>query len=163
LKSVIYAFVKSTHIKGNPVKNEACIEVCNKLLKGELSAIETYDQALEKFKDEPSRAELLLIKSEHSKSVNLLRENIKKMGGMPSEDSGAWGTFAKIVEGSAKLFGENAALSALKQGEQYGESLYKEALVNEKVMSECKFMIKENLLPRQVENISQIETLIENN
>jgi uncharacterized protein (TIGR02284 family) len=145
------------------MNNEKCIDICNGLLRGEISALETYDQALEKFANEPEAADLRLIKSDHQESVNRLRENIKSMGGTPSKDSGAWGTFAKAVQGSATLFGQNAALTALKKGEEQGRSSYEDALEQDEVMTECKSMIKDELLPRQLQHISQIEELIEAN
>jgi hypothetical protein len=39
----------------------------------------------------------------------MLRSQILRLGGQCDDSSGAWGSFAKLVEGGAKLFGEKAA------------------------------------------------------
>ena len=36
----------------NTTTTDKCIEACNSLLRGEISAIETYNQAIEKFRNE---------------------------------------------------------------------------------------------------------------
>ena len=48
------------------------------------------------------------------------------MGGQPDLTSGAWGGFARLVEGGAKLFGKSAAISALEEGEDHGKRLYED-------------------------------------
>lgn len=142
---------------------EKCIDVCNSLLRGEISAIETYQQAMEKFDDELKTDKLQDIKSNHEKSANILKEHIRKLGGEADESSGIWGIFAKAVEGGAKLFGENSALAALRQGEESGKSQYESAIDNEDVMSDFKPIIKTELLPRQNSHIQQLNALIDSN
>src|SRR5687768_9850261 len=92
---------------------DTCIKACNRLLRGELSAIETYNQALEKFSGSPETSTLERIRAEHEKNAAVLRDHIIEMGGTPDSDSGAWGSFAQAVEGTAKMLGESAALKAL--------------------------------------------------
>ncbi len=139
--------------------NQDCAEVCNSLLRGELSAVETYRQALEKFDNETESHELRSLLGIHQKSVELLTDNVRKMGGKPATDSGAWGDFAKAVEGGAKILGDSAALSALKTGEEHGLNDYKRAIDNDDVMPECKAMITSTLIPRQNQNIARLEAL----
>jgi hypothetical protein len=97
----------------------------NSFLRGELSAIETYTQAIEKIENAKIRSELEQCRSSHRKRANLLREYIIRLGGDPAESSGIWGGFAKVVEGSASAFGESAALAALEEGEDHGRNDYK--------------------------------------
>lgn len=139
--------------------NTDCIEVCNGLLRGELSAIETYNQALEKFDGQPEAVQLRQIKDEHILSATTLEQNIIKMGGKPDKDSGAWGTFAKTIQGSAKLLGDEAAIGALSQGEKIGKNDYEKALENECVMDDCKTLIRSELLPKQIKHIAQLDKL----
>lgn len=138
---------------------EACTKVCNALLRGEISAMETYDQALEKFSTETESSVLREIKEDHARAAKALRENIIEMGGSPSDDSGAWGEFAKGVQGSAKLFGEQAAIAALEAGEKYGLKQYEDALKDDDVLPDCKSMIREQLIPRQRQHIAVLERL----
>lgn len=136
-----------------------CIKVCNELLRGELSAVETYGQTIKKFEADPASASLRAIRSEHEQAAALLRENVLAMGGQPSTDSGAWGAFASAAQGVAKVFGESAALKNLRQGEEHGLKEYTEALANDDVMIECKQMIRRELLPRTQRHIAVIEGL----
>jgi uncharacterized protein (TIGR02284 family) len=123
-------------------------EPLNSLLRGELSAVETYQQALARVSNEPGAFELRHIEKEHRESAALLRQHIVQRGGKPAEDSGAWGTWARAVEGTAKLFGNAAALRALREGEEHGVNSYEAALKDENVDAECRQLISGTLLPR---------------
>lgn len=92
--------------------NESNIKVLNSLLRGEISAVETYNQAIEKFTGEQESVVLQRLKTEHVESAAILREQVTQAGGTPDTSSGAWGAFAKGVEGTAKLLGESTALKA---------------------------------------------------
>lgn len=139
--------------------NETCIDVCNSLLRGELSAVETYDQALEKFTGNPENSILHAIRRDHQESVSTLRRHISDMGAKEADSSGIWGAFARGVEGSAKLFGESAALTALVAGEKSGISDYESALADDEVMTEIKTEIRSNLLPRLQEHVIELERM----
>jgi rubrerythrin len=136
-----------------------CIDVCNSLLRGEFSAIETYNQALEKFDSEIERSALRSIQNDHQNSASRLREHLIDMGAEPSTESGAWGSFAKAVEGTAKMLGESPALAALQQGEEHGVDEYEEALRNPDVMTEIKTVIRQELLPPLSEHIAALDRL----
>ncbi|MCW1912251.1 PA2169 family four-helix-bundle protein [Luteolibacter sp. GHJ8] len=136
-----------------------CIDVCNSLLRGELSAIETYSQALAKFVDDPARSALEDIRFDHEASASRLRDHILEMSAEPSTDSGAWGEFAKAVEGTAKILGETAALEALERGENHGIDEYEKALRNPDVMDEIKTVIRTRLLPVLTEHIATLKRL----
>lgn len=140
-------------------QTEHCIDICNSLLRGEISAVETYTQAIEKFRDEPEVSLLEDIRRDHVESANRLRQNIHTMGGQPSNDSGAWGTWAKGVEGAAKLMGDSAALKALIEGEEHGEKDYRRALDNEDMLPDCKEMVRTHLLPPLLRHINTLRGL----
>lgn len=138
---------------------DSCITACNKLLRGEISAIETYHQALEKFAGDPESVPLEQILSEHEESADALREHLSQMGAAPDMDSRAWGGFAQAVEGTAKLLGESAALMALIEGEEHGISEYEQALDDPGVMEEAKADIRDILLPRLFDHVAILEQL----
>lgn len=138
---------------------DSCIHVCNELLRGEISACETYEQAIEKFRGDPGTTALERIRDEHRDSVRKLRANVEKMGGRPSTDSGAWGVFAKTVEGTAKLFGDASAVAALRQGEEHGIDEYTSALENPDVLDDCKTLISTQLLPRLRTHVQELNAL----
>ena len=138
---------------------DQCIDVSNSLLRGELSAVETYDQALRKFYREPARSILDSIRSDHQDSVGRLRGHIDDMGVQPDESSGVWGQFAKTVEGFAKDFGETTTLMALEAGELSGIDDYMVALEDPEVMDEIKQEIREVLLPRLEAHLASLRKL----
>jgi rubrerythrin len=138
---------------------QRCIDVCNQLLRGEISAVETYNQALEKFKDGGDSAILSEIRNDHNTSCGLLRDHLRAMGATPSSDSGVWGGFAKAVEGTAKLLGSVPALKVLEEGEQHGIREYRDALEDTGVMEEIKSVIRASLLPPLEKHIATLQRL----
>jgi hypothetical protein len=127
---------------------DQCIDIANSLLRGELSAVETYTQALGKFHREPERSILLAIREDHRDSVGRLRAVIDDMGVQPDQTSGVWGQFAKAVEGFAKVFGATTTLMALEAGELSGIDDYLAALDDPELMDDIKDEIREVLMPR---------------
>src|SRR4051812_38612531 len=93
------------------------VDTLKSLHRGEIAATETYNQALEKFAGEPEEAEVRRLRDEHREAANTLRQHVHQQGDDPSQGSGAWGAWAKFVEGTAQVFGKTAALKALKEGE----------------------------------------------
>jgi uncharacterized protein (TIGR02284 family) len=133
----------------------------NRLIRGELSAVETYRQALDKMKDAPEATELHSIMVEHRNAVQLLREHVLQRGGTPADSSGPWGAWAKLVEGTAQLFGNAAALKALKEGEEHGIKEYERFLEDENADQECKTLAGTQLLPQARSHIPILDRLIE--
>jgi hypothetical protein len=135
----------------------------NSLLRGEISAVETYRMALDKVADSDQVAMdkvniLREIQSEHTEALNLLRERITAQGGEPSTSSGAWGAWAQTVQGTMNLFGDNAALKSLKEGEEHGLKDYEEAL--DDVDSVTRELISSRLIPAQQRHISLLNQLM---
>ncbi len=130
------------------------------LLRGEMSAIETYRMAIEKLADsnEPGVAELQRIQRDHRDAADLLWHHLERKGERPSEGSGAWGAFAKAVEGTAKLLGNKAALKALKEGEEHGLKEYEDALDDEEISPELQSVIR-TLISRQQSHIQTLDRL----
>jgi uncharacterized protein (TIGR02284 family) len=114
------------------------VETLNSLLRGELSATETYQQALAKIGNANGSIELRRIHDEHRAAANEFRQHVHQMGGKPDQGSGAWGTFAKAVEGTATLLGNKAAMKALKEGEEHGLKEYESASRNKELPQACQ-------------------------
>jgi hypothetical protein len=66
------------------------IDTLNSLLRGELSAVDTYDQAMQKFEDTRLLADLQMIRQEHVEAEVILREKVLQIGGEPVESSEPW-------------------------------------------------------------------------
>ena len=142
------------------MNNEHCIEICNRLLRGEQSAVASYAKAVASYEEEKAApVELREILQDHREAVLVLTRNVRSMGGEPSHDSGAWGVFATSVQGTANLLGDEAALSSLKTGERTGKADYEAALKDEEVMPECKNLIRSELLPAVEQHIETLELL----
>ena len=107
---------------------EKSVDVLNAFLRGEISAVETYRQALDKVKEPNLQTPLQDCLQSHTTRVTLLSEQIRSIGGSPSEGSGVWGAFAKAVEGSATAFGAKSAIAALEEGEDHGRADYRKDL-----------------------------------
>ena len=135
-------------------------DTLNNLLRGELSATETYQQALAKAADEAGAEELRRLHAEHREAANTLRQHIHHHGGKPDQGSGAWGAFAKALTGAAKLFGNTAALKALKEGEESGIKSYESALKDASLGDDCKDLIRNTLLPRTRAHVPVLDGLM---
>jgi hypothetical protein len=140
------------------------IDTLNKFLKDELSATETYQQAMNKFRDDAGFGEsesLLPIHEAHQKAVSSIQALIQRLSGTPCEDSGTWGTWAKIVQGGANMMGTKAALKALQSGEKNGAEDYEKALEDTELHTDIRSLIETSLLPAQQAHIVTLEELMD--
>lgn len=140
------------------------IETLNKLLKDELSATETYQQALDQLRDDLGLAgskSITPIYEAHKEAASSLQALINRLGGSPVEDSGAWGTWAEIVQGGANMLGTKVALKALQKGEKSGAEDYEEALQETELPSDIRILIETKLLPAQQAHIRTLDRLLE--
>ena len=130
------------------VSSSEAVDQLNSFLRGEISAVETYKQALEAVKTDAIRQQLLPCHDSHQRSVELLRRRITDLHGEPAEGSGVWGAFAKAVEGGAALLGEKIAVSTLEEGEDHGLKDYKADL--SKLDVESRRLVEMELLAAQL-------------
>ena len=142
------------------VSVDKTVEQLNSLLRGEISAVETYRQAIEKVGDEhvSDATALRAIAQEHGEDAQSLREAIEQLGAEADDSSGAWGAWAKTVQGVAKLFGDASALKALKEGEEHGLKDYEEALDDVDTVS--RTLIVNRLIPNQRRHIATLDGMI---
>jgi hypothetical protein len=124
------------------------VDALNSFLRGEISAVETYRQAIEKLHDKPEVSTLNQSLRSHQQRVSLLTTEIQRRGGKPAQGSGPWGAFAKLLEGGAKLFGVKAAIAALEEGEDHGRDDYKRDAP--KLEPDARAFVEEQLLPEQL-------------
>ena len=144
-------------------REEVC-EDLNKLLRDELAATETYRQALDKVRNEYGKdakfQQLTQIQRDHEQTAAELRTLIQQKGGVPSDDSGAWGTWSNTVMGAARVFGDKAALSALLSGERSGVDDYQDVLKESRTPDDVRHKFR-SLLARNQEHIVQLEQMID--
>ncbi|TRX02611.1 DUF2383 domain-containing protein [Candidatus Methylobacter oryzae] len=141
------------------------IEMVDKLLQDELSATETYQQAMSALQEKaPAMSEMEYLKpiyEDHKEAVSTLQEEIRQMGGTPSGDSGAWGKWAEIVQGGANMLGKTTALKALQEGERNGIEDYEEALQESDLPANVRSLIETKLLPAQQSHIRTLDRLLD--
>jgi len=137
--------------------NQKTVDTLNEFLRGEVSAVETYRQALEKLSGSSHRIQLEEGRRSHELRVVKLQEQIRRLGGEPSQGSGAWGAFARLVEGGAKVFGEASAIAALEEGEDRGLKLYRGDLTDLEPAS--RLFVQSDLLPAQEQTHRTMSTL----
>ena len=142
----------------------AVVDDLNGLLRSELSAIETYRQALEKNRNEYGAdtryQQLTQMMRDHEQAASQLRELVQRMGGVAANDSGAWGTWSKTVMGAAKLLGDKSALKALKEGEESGIKDYRSAMRDGTPPPELQ-QVFTTIVSREEEHVRQLDRLIE--
>ncbi|MGC4087712.1 MAG: DUF2383 domain-containing protein [Polyangiaceae bacterium] len=128
--------------------NSQTIDQLNSFLRGELSAVETYRQALEKIgRGSAVATQLEACERSHQSRVQMLAQEVLQLGGEPAKSSGVWGTFAKLVEGSAQAFGEKAAIAVLEEGEDHGRDDYRRDL--DTLNPPARRLIEMHVLPEQ--------------
>ena len=146
----------------NRPEAEEFVNHLNSILRGEIAAAETYAMAIEKMIEEgrePGHVALLrALRQEHVNAAETIRRRIAAMGGIPDENSGAWGAWAKFAMGTAQIFGDSAVLHMLKDGEAHGLKDLEEAAKS--LDAESAQMIGDELVPAQHRHIRQLEEII---
>lgn len=133
----------------------------NSLLRGEISAAETYRMAIDKLTSVNAAADVGLlreIQEEHGRAAQAMRDRIRELGGDPSDASGAWGVWAKMVQGMADMMGQTPGLKALKEGEEHGLKDYQAA--TDRVDPTSRQLIQNQFIPAQQRHIGLLDQLI---
>jgi bacterioferritin (cytochrome b1) len=134
----------------------------NGFLRGEISAAETYKMAIDRAGNSSDNAAnvglLREMQEEHGRAAQALRDRIRELGGEASDSSGAWGAWAKFVEGTANLFGDASSLKALKEGEEHGLKDYEEGI--DDIDATSAELVQNQLIPAQQRHINLLDQLI---
>jgi hypothetical protein len=110
-------------------RGDVSVDVLNDLLRGELSAVESYDRALPAVEDKAAlRSDLQECRASHELRVERIRRAILDVGGEPVVASGPWGLFAKAVAGGARALGWRTVITTLEEGEEHGLAQYEELM-----------------------------------
>jgi hypothetical protein len=132
---------------GETVMSRRSLAQLGSFLRGELSAIGTYQMALSRLAESRYTAALREALASHERRAELLKSHILAGGGMPSESSGIWGAFAKLYEGSMAMFGEKPAINALESGEDHGIADFKRGL--DELDPICLDFMEREIMPEQ--------------
>jgi rubrerythrin len=138
-------------------QRQSDVKKLNGFLKNELSAVETYDQCIEKISNPNISQGLVDLRQSHQERARLLKIRVNELGGEPADSSEAWGGLAKLMEGGAKVFGEKSAISMLEEGEDKGRDEYQKDV--KKLSAENQSFINNMVLPQQLRSHDQLNQL----
>jgi hypothetical protein len=134
------------------------IALLNALLRGELSAIDSYDRAAAALAD-PPLPELLENRACHLRRSQVLARTIRTQGGIPDTASGVWGALAKAATRGAAVLGRAAVIAVLTDGEERGLTTYRTEL--RRGDADVRQLIGVDLLPAQKRSLARLRQLIE--
>jgi hypothetical protein len=128
----------------------------DELIRGEISAVESINAVLAKINDTNERSALNQMSKDHQRAVDSLKRFAEPQLEAKANTSGPWGAFTTAFAGGASFFGDKAALTALKIGEQHGLNEYQEAIRDDSVNQEVRMLIQNELLPVQERHLEMI-------
>jgi hypothetical protein len=131
------------------------VDFLQKILRGELSAVEAYEKVIERNGSHVHFSTLAQIKSEHEFAINRLRQMITEKGEFPSEDSGVWGRFVKALIAGSALISDETMIKTLHEGEEHGLIEYQQFLDMGPLASEEE-QVRSYFIPAQERHISQL-------
>jgi hypothetical protein len=143
----------------NPMNEEESVQI-NRILRGELSAINAYKQVLKKITVDPETTRLSDILNDHEEAISYWRNQMNGHNFSVDETTGPWGAVVDSFIATAKLFGTTATLKALKEGEEHGLNEYKDLLEDEDITADHKRHIRDVFIPNQERHIFSLESMI---
>lgn len=137
------------------------VGVLRELLRGELSAIESYNIAISRIANSRAAeaAALSRIASQHQEHARLLEVEILALGEVPAIESGAWGAYARPIDGSPAESSDSEALRALREGEENGLKESR-AVLHNGLRQSTRELIANWLIPDQIGHVEALSALI---
>lgn len=139
-------------------KEAEALDYLNKILRGEIAAVEAYAKAIEKFPQDAARFELASFRQDHQNNVLELTRLLKTQGEDPSRTSGAWGTTVAGLMNMATFIGDKSAVGLLIEGEEHGLNQYSDVL-NFPVPESIRTKISDSLLPQSRVNVGKLRSI----
>jgi len=136
-----------TKTHSETARNEVNVEKLQEYLRGELSAVETYEIALKSVSHVGLHGKLQELLASHGRRAERLRDRIERFGVEPSRSTGVWGAFAKAIQAGADLLGDRTAIATLEEGEDRVVKLYTERL--DACDADTRKLVSTELLPEQ--------------
>lgn len=141
-------------------KNHPTLKTLDTLLRGELSAVETYATAVRCFPELGAHPLLEGIRAAHSRSAGVLRSLIEGGGRTPSRNAVPWSGLVELQENPPKApLVKSPVIAVFKEGEKRGVRHYEEALDSGNLSESLKAVIRDDLLPRAWQHWLNMESL----
>lgn len=133
----------------------------NTLLRGELSAVETYELALRQFAfDQDTTARLRACLRSHLRRSEALRRAVCRQGGLPSELCGIWGSLARVLELPARARSPASAIEALHRGETYARRDYEAGADQGTLAPPARDLVWTRLAPEQRQTLATLTRVL---
>lgn len=124
-------------------------ETLNRLLRGEISAVDAYDIAMDSI-DVGKRDVPMSCRESHALRCQLLRDRIRLLGDYPAETPGVWGAVTATLTSGATILGQSRIVALLEEGEDHGLKEYLEALEDPEVDHTTQTWIRDRLYADQL-------------
>jgi rubrerythrin len=112
---------------GRPLQ-ESAAPILNRMLRFELAATATYEQALRHARLPDARTAFELNRTSHAARSVTLAQLIQTLGAVPASSGGSWKWVMSLIEGAAAIFHEGAAIRIVHGGEAQALEMYEESL-----------------------------------
>lgn len=143
--------------------SETTNEFLEKIIQREQAAVESYEKVLASYGDDKRLDALRDLSSEHIQAIQYFIDAASKTHDeidIPGS-SGAWGTWAALATTAATHISAMSSLRILKEGEEHGIKLYKEALDSASVATAIKPAISTHFIPQQRRHIEALNSLMD--
>lgn len=100
------------------------VDKLEECLRGEHSAVETYDLAVKHIKNQEAINTLKQVRESHNRRANLIRERLRTAGSEPTRSATVWSGFGRIVQAGTDFFADKSAFTALLEGEDRCVKMY---------------------------------------
>lgn len=111
------------------------VDTLTKQYRRELSAVNSYEQALKKYNGQREEAELRKIYREHLDATLCLRMALQSRGRSIPDGAGTWGSVASSVKRAATIVNDELPLHILRRGESINAEGY-DALLSDENLSD---------------------------
>jgi len=127
------------------------------LFSSEVALVEAYNEAIQHVKDIDLIGPLEECRDSHAERVAQLRERLKSMAIYPKETGGFWSGFTKILEASASMLSDRAAMAVLHEEE---EKITRQYLTAAQYLDPYSYrMVERILMPAQRETERSLNVL----
>ncbi|AKU90238.1 PA2169 family four-helix-bundle protein [Vulgatibacter incomptus] len=124
------------------------IEQLNELIKLDLDAIGSYDEAIQEISLEPVRAKLREFQNDHRNHVTKLSAAVQALGGKAPERGSAKGFFVKQLTNIRAKTGNEGAIRAMQANETHMNSVYAKA-AKEDFTPDLRSLVEHNFRDEQ--------------
>ena len=142
----------------HPSHNGNDAAALNAMLRGELAAVESYNEVLKRSLPLAVRTELERMRSQHQEMVGALRHWVRDFQENNSS-AGGQGKHANTVADATVAASGFRLLEALKSAERRAESTYRVALGNPDHRDGFRYFIGSKLLPQSQEHLATLDRL----